>query len=74
MRVLFWIALVFLVVWALRVQAKKNRMKEPGQTPEPQVEQMVSCAYCGLHFPASEAITESGIVFCSDEHRRLHSA
>ncbi|KAF3998637.1 PP0621 family protein [Glaciimonas immobilis] len=37
------------------------------------VEEMVACAHCGLHFPASEAVTDYvGTVFCGEEHRRLH--
>ncbi|MQR02192.1 PP0621 family protein [Glaciimonas soli] len=41
----------------------------------PQVETMVACAHCGLHFPASEAVTDhSGAIFCSEEHRRLQVA
>ena len=40
----------------------------------PRVEEMVACAHCGLHFPASEAVTNNaGTVFCSEEHRRLHA-
>ncbi|SFA93288.1 uncharacterized protein SAMN04515620_108119 [Collimonas sp. OK607] len=40
-----------------------------------QVEAMVACAHCGMHFPASEALVDaSGTVFCSAEHRRLHSS
>lgn len=37
------------------------------------VEAMLACAHCGLHFPASEALTNTnGSVFCSIEHQRLH--
>jgi len=40
----------------------------------PPVEEMVACAHCGLHFPASEAVTDyAGTVYCSEEHRRLHA-
>ncbi|PUA17458.1 PP0621 family protein [Glaciimonas sp. PCH181] len=40
----------------------------------PPVEEMVACAHCGLHFPASEAVTDyAGTVFCGEEHRRLHA-
>ncbi|MDP5008347.1 MAG: PP0621 family protein [Glaciimonas sp.] len=40
----------------------------------PQVEVMVACAHCGLHFPASEAVTDhAGAVFCGEEHLRLHA-
>ncbi|WP_335340170.1 PP0621 family protein [Collimonas arenae] len=44
--------------------------------PEPtQVEAMVACVHCGMHFPASEAIADSsGAIFCSAEHRRLHAS
>ncbi len=41
----------------------------------PQVETMVACVHCGLHFPASEAVTDhAGAIFCSEEHRRLQVA
>lgn len=40
-----------------------------------QAEAMVACAHCGMHFPASEALADAtGAVFCSAEHRRLHSS
>ena len=74
MRLLFWIALFVLVFLAMRVQARKIMWKAPKKPVEPEVERMVSCAHCGLHFPAAEAITDGGAIFCGDEHRRLHSA
>jgi uncharacterized protein len=38
------------------------------------VETMVQCAHCGIHFPASEAVVHaSGAYYCSEEHRRLAS-
>ena len=32
------------------------------------VEQMVSCAQCGLYIPASEAVYRTGKVYCCEEH------
>ncbi|MDR0934114.1 MAG: hypothetical protein LBM56_03380 [Burkholderiaceae bacterium] len=32
------------------------------------VEQMVSCATCGIYVPASEAIFRTGKVYCCEEH------
>ena len=32
------------------------------------VEQMVSCAKCGVYVPASEAIFRTGKVYCCEEH------
>ena len=38
-------------------------------------ETMVRCARCGVHLPASEALTGAGsAVFCSEEHRNDHSS
>ena len=36
-----------------------------------EAEQMMACAYCGLHVPESEGVRGNGAFFCSDEHRRL---
>jgi uncharacterized protein len=34
-------------------------------------EDMVQCAHCGVHLPASEALKSGDELFCSDDHRRL---
>ena len=44
--------------------AHKPRLRHP--------EDMVRCAHCGVHLPASDALATAGdAVFCSAEHRRL---
>lgn len=30
---------------------------------------ILACAVCGVHVPASEAVFESGRVYCSESHR-----
>ena len=72
MRFLVWIALIVLVISALRVQIKRAVKKNIRQNDEIDVEPIISCAKCGVHFPASEAVSEAGAVFCSDEHRRMY--
>jgi uncharacterized protein len=37
-------------------------------------ELMMSCAVCGVHLPASDAIFARGKVFCGPEHRDLEEA
>ncbi|WP_025918380.1 PP0621 family protein [Herminiimonas sp. CN] len=72
MRLLAWLLLGLLVVWAIR--SKKSAMHE-GKTEVPRLEEpelMVPCMHCGVHFPASEAVSQAGMSFCSEEHRRLH--
>lgn len=72
MKLLAWLLLGILVIWALR--SKKAGVTE--KTTQPRhldaPELMVKCAHCGVYLPASEAITQSGELFCSEEHRHLH--
>ena len=47
--------------------AKKPRLAEP--------ENMVTCAHCGLHLPASDALEGSNqLHYCSREHQQINSA
>jgi uncharacterized protein len=79
MRVLFWIALIALVVFAvrskLRAIAKRHQESQPGQqdgpSPVRQIEAMAQCAHCGMYFPASESVRADGLDYCSPGHVRL---
>ena len=77
MKLLIWLVIVALVVaWVLR--SKKAPVRKEASQGRPQAsnrrgqaEAMLQCARCGMYFPASEAVTPaSGMVFCSEEHRR----
>ena len=75
-RVLFWIALIVLVVMAVRAKIRALTPKDPGApnraAREPaQVESMARCAHCGVYFPASEAVHADGLDYCSLAHVRL---
>jgi len=52
---------------------RKRRPNDPPQrrTATGKGEAMVTCAYCRLHIPESEAIVADGRHYCSAEHRRL---
>ena len=75
-RIVFWIALLVLVFFALRSKLRaalrKQEMRVPPQPPRsappPAIEDMTSCAQCGLHFPASEALHADGRDYCSPAH------
>jgi len=49
---------------------KKGR-PPPAVSPPPArpPESMVVCAHCGVHLPASEAVSEDGQSYCSAAHR-----
>lgn len=82
-RLLFWLALAVLVVFAIRakIQAARNRADRAEQArrasapaagaPLQSVETMTSCAHCGLYFPASEAVRADGLDYCCPAHVRL---
>lgn len=77
-RLLFWLALIFLVIAAIRSKLRKMSGPQPGgpspaaQQPraaEPQqAEKMLQCAHCGVHFPASENVPANGRDYCSAAH------
>jgi uncharacterized protein len=89
-RLLFWIALIILVVMAVRSKlraATGARSAHPEQGPgrgapagaavHPRVEEserMSCCAYCGVYFPSSEAVHEGGRDYCSPAHARVTAA
>ncbi len=79
-RLLFWLALAVLVVFAIRakIQAARNRADSARRAPGPaagaplqSVETMTSCAHCGVHFPVSEAVRADGLDYCCPAHVRL---
>ena len=78
-RIVFWIALLVLVFFALRSKLRAALRKQEmnmsaQQQPQrphaapPAIEDMTSCAQCGLHFPASEALHADGRDYCSPAH------
>ena len=81
-RALFWILLAVLIYFAvrakLRAAARNSQMhvppQRPADPPPPAIENMTSCAHCGLHFPASEALHADGHDYCSPAHLRLPPA
>ena len=36
--------------------------------------EMVACAHCGVHLPATDAQADGARLYCSDAHRRLGPA
>ncbi|EGF33857.1 hypothetical protein IMCC9480_938 [Oxalobacteraceae bacterium IMCC9480] len=76
MKLLAWLVLVLLVIYAVRkkMTAVMRQPPPPQRPPEVEGESMVSCAHCGIYIPASEALTgPQGQLYCSPEHRALHA-
>lgn len=64
-RLLFILIIVALVYWLLTSSRRAPpRRDEPPARPQ----DMVSCAYCGVHLPKSESILKEGKYYCCTAH------
>lgn len=63
--------LLLLVVIAAVVYLLIRSYRRKSEEPEQNVvaEDMVRCAYCGVHLPRSESIKAGDKFYCSAEHR-----
>ncbi len=73
-----YLLVALVVMIAIGIWRNNRRKAEEAPPPPPrrskqrQVEQMVTCAHCGLHLPASDAVTsKEQLHYCCKEHRRL---
>lgn len=77
MRVLFWVALIILVIFAVRSKVRGMTPKQPpsGSGGDGKAlkegEPMACCAHCHVYFPASESVRADGLDYCSPAHVRL---
>lgn len=75
-RALFWIILAVVIGFAIRSKLRAAARRAETHVPPPRpaahssavIENMTSCAHCGLHFPASEAVRAEGRDYCSPAH------
>ena len=68
MKILLFLVAVFVLLWLLR-GATSRRGPPPGMSPPKAPQQMIACAFCGVHLPRDEALPGRGGVFCGDAHR-----
>ncbi len=80
-RILFWVALIFLVVAAVRAKLRANirrqqqeqfqaqaRQQAAARPPAVTAEPMLCCAHCGMYYPASENVPAVGRDYCRAAH------
>jgi len=78
MKYLIVLFVVALAIWLWR-RNRREEMEEAARAAKPPAaprragapQEMVRCAHCGLHLPASDAIAgPGGGVYCSIAHRQ----
>lgn len=78
MKYLLWLLVlvaVFFVLGARRARSRGSEADAPAPAaPPPPPRAMVSCAECGMHMPADEALPGKGGVFCCGGHRASFEA
>ena len=85
-KIALWIVVIIVVMLAVRAMKPRRGDdaaaggKRPGagrdgdradQGEAARGELMMSCAVCGVHLPASDAVFARGRVYCGPEHRDL---
>ncbi|MDR7268938.1 uncharacterized protein J2X20_001567 [Pelomonas saccharophila] len=69
---LIGLGVLFFVLGARRGRPSEPEARKPPPPAPPQA--MLSCAECGMHLPADEALPGKGGVFCSAAHRTSFEA
>lgn len=63
---------VALYVWRANRKADRETVAPPPAPAQPiSPAQMLACAHCGVHLPASDAVTGRSGSYCSVDHRKL---
>ena len=66
------LAVLFFMLGARRSRPSEPEARKPRPPAPPRA--MLSCAECGMHLPADEALPGKGGVFCSAAHRSSFEA
>lgn len=71
MKYLVVVVVVLAVVWLLRGQRRRKESPPRASAPRREaLQEMVDCAHCGVHLPASDAVRgEDGRHYCTAAHR-----
>jgi uncharacterized protein len=74
MKALLVLLVLMLLAWLLFGSSRRHSLgaKRDGPAapaPGPAAEDMVACAHCGVHLPASLALRSDGRSYCSVAHR-----
>jgi uncharacterized protein len=76
MKYLIIILIVLAVVWWATRSRSRAQVRDEKTAPDAHhptaVEDMVTCAYCKVHLPKSEALPGRGGYFCDAAHRAAH--
>ena len=70
MKYLLLLAVVMGMVWWIKLSRRVASPDKPAPPANPP-QNMVRCAYCGLHLPENEAVVSGKASYCSQAHLSL---
>ena len=70
MKYLLLLAVIFGMVWWIKLSRRPSNHDQPSASSH-SPQNMVQCAYCGLHLPDNEAVVSRNANYCSEAHRAL---
>lgn len=65
--------LIAIAVIYFFLKSVRNKAQGQQDAPKPQTQDMVSCQYCGVHLPKSDAVQANGKYYCSTAHSQGRS-
>jgi uncharacterized protein len=68
-RLILMIVIFGIVYFLLKSYSRKEQLKDQAPPP-PKAQDMVSCAFCGVHLPKSESLFVGGKYYCCTAHSR----
>ncbi|NOL50943.1 PP0621 family protein [Pelistega suis] len=72
MKFLIVLAVILGLIFFFRHSRKKATVhSHPSKSKSTTTISMVQCAYCGIHLPENEAISQGNHHWCSKEHLQL---
>ena len=75
MKIVIVLIAVLVLAWLVfgfgrRSQGRPADRDEVRPGSPRKIEGMVSCAHCGVHLPASEALSQGMLHYCGEAHRK----
>jgi hypothetical protein len=72
MRLILILAIFAFIILFINSWLKMRQFKSPPNAEKKgRSETMLQCRYCGIHVPASTAVTDKEHAYCSKEHLEL---
>lgn len=73
LKYLLLLAIAWAIWWAWKKGKEAERQVDDAETKRQKPvlpERMVTCAYCGVHLPESDALPADGRHYCHEAHRK----